>query len=236
MARGDVRLLWRCEPPPRLDEIRRRALDELWLQGTAALGDALHDSPILIHRERETTDGLTTIQGTFWPYRYYFAQSRSSGLFDGVEAVGVSGLSVLGEGGRRAVALGRRTTSVAQYPGLWECIPSGGVDDSYARPDGTVDFAAMLLHEFVEEACLAADRVQRVTPFAVIYDSLARTYDICCELDVRATQAELIHAVRGSHEYSDVMIVPEDELAQCVKRLGEELVPLSRAMLEVHLL
>ena len=131
------------------------------------------------------------------------------------------------------MALGRRSVNVTQYPGRWECVPSGGVDDSCARPDGTVDFAAMLLHEFEEEACLPAEKVRRVVPFAVIYDALARTYDVCCELTETADRDELIGAMRNSDEYTEVMVVTEDELEDCLRRLGDELIPLSRAILEL---
>ncbi len=132
------------------------------------------------------------------------------------------------------MAIGRRGVTVAQYPGCWECVPSGGVDDSYALADGTVDFAAMLRHEFVEEVCLPVARIERVTPFAVIYDRLARTYDICCELRVATTGAELTAAMRRSDEYSEVLLVTEERLEDGLQQWGDELIPLSRAILELY--
>ena|GEM_PF-3586911 len=233
IARGAARLLWHAGPPPALTELQHRAVDEVWQRAVAELGDALYDAPILVYRGHETAGDLTTIHGVYQPYRYYYARYHCDRLDYELEPIGVSGLIVFSEGRARAVALGRRSENVTQYPGRWECVPSGGVDDSCARPDGTVDFTAMLLHEFEEEACLPAERARRVVPFAVIYDVLARTYDVCCEMTVTADRDELTGAMSDSDEYTEVMVVTEDELEDCLRRLGDELIPLSRAILEL---
>jgi len=234
IARGRARLRWHREPPPQLSTDRQRVVDELWERGIAELGDALYDNPLLVYREHETAGDLTTIHGVYRSYRYYYAQAKDSNFDCGMAPIGVSGLTVFSEGETRAVAIGRRSKTVAYYAGSWECIPSGGMDDSFARADGTVDFAAMLLDEFEEEACLPPDRVRCVTPFAVIYDRIARTYDICCELPVATTRDELIAAMRRSDEYSEVMVVTENELGDCVRQLGDELIPLSRGIIEIY--
>ncbi|MFH0983683.1 MAG: NUDIX domain-containing protein [Planctomycetota bacterium] len=234
IARGPVRLRWHAGPPPPLDAVQHRAVDDIWVHGRARLGEALYDAPILIYQDHEIAGDLTTLHGVYQPYRYYYAQCRSEGLNCGVEPIGVSGLMVLCDSGTRAVVLGRRGTTVAQYPGRWECVPSGGVDDAYACPDGTVDFAAMLLHEFEEETCLPAEHVRRVTPFAVIYDRVARTYDICCGLEVGTGRDELLGAMRHSDEYTEVRWVAQQELDDCLRQLGSQLIPLSKAILELY--
>ena len=233
ITRGAARLLWRAGSSPELTELQRRAVDEVWEHAVARVGGALYDAPILVYRGHEMADDLTTIHGVYLPYRYYYARYHCDDLRYNLEPIGVSGLTIFSEGGTRAVALGRRSGDVTQYPGRWECIPSGGVDDSCARPDGTVDFTAMLLHEFEEEACLPTEKVRRVAPFAVIYDALARTYDVCCELTVTTDRDELIAAMRDSDEYTDVMVVTEDDLEDSLRRLGNELIPLSRAILDL---
>lgn len=232
IARGSTRLLWQEGAPPELNAAQRRVVDKVWERGVAQLGDALHDSPILVHRGHETQGSLTTIHGDYQPYRYYYAQCRGEDIDCGMNPIGVSGLTVLCENGVQAVVLGQRGPKVAWYSGAWECVPSGGVDRSCARRDGTVDFAAMLLREFEEETCLSADTVRRVTPCALILDPAARTYDVCCELELTTTRDELVGAMSRSEEYSEVLVVAEDELEDCLRRLGDELIPLSRALIE----
>ncbi|MCP4594358.1 MAG: hypothetical protein GY842_26815 [bacterium] len=235
IARGDTRLCWREGTPPVLDSVQRQEVDVLWARGVAKSGSALHDSPLLAYRGHETAGGVTVIEGEFRPYRYYYAQCQRSDLDCGVDPIGVSGLMLLDEGPSQAVVIGRRSEQVSWYPGCWECVPSGGVDDTVARPDGTVDFAAMLTTEFEEEVCLPGRRIERVTPFAVIHDRRARTYDICCELPVRASREEVIEAIGASEEYSEVMVVNEADLAACLAELGGEMIALSRAIIELRL-
>ena len=234
VAHGRTRLYWQKGPPPPLSAEQQRAVNDLWERGTAELGDALYDNPLLVYREHQTVGDLTTIHGVYQSYRYYYAQCQDQNLDCKVNPIGVSGLTILTEGATRALVIGRRGKTVASYAGRWECVPSGGTDDSFAQADGTVDFAAMLLREFEEEACLPANRIQRVTPFAFIYDGTARTYDICCELPVATTRDEVIAAMQSSPEYSEVMVVTEDELEDCVRSLGDELIPLSRAIISVY--
>ena len=93
----------------------------------------------------------------------------------------------------------------------------------------------MLSHEFAEEVCLPIDRIRRVQPFAVIFDRIARTYDICCVLHAVTGRAELEAALRQSHEYSEALLVAEEELEDGLQQLGEGLIPLSRAILELYL-
>lgn len=233
VARDQAALRWHEGPSPAISESDRRAVDDLWHRALGASKGTLHDSPLLIYRDHETANGITTVHGVYLPYRYYYARCHDDGLSYDIKPIGVSGVCILQEGDTRAVVIGRRSASVTQYPNLWECVPSGGVDDTSAWPDGTVDFAAALLHEFEEEACLPASCVRAVTPFAVIFDTLARTYDICCEMPLDIDRGALVDAMGRSREYSEVVVVGERELNPFLARTGDRLIPLSRAILQL---
>jgi hypothetical protein len=234
VARGNVALRWQPGPAVRLTEAQRRKVDAIWEAGRARLGDALYDAPILACRRLEILNDVAVLHGVYQPYRFYYAQRQASRLNCGVDVIGVSGIVTLDDGNQRAVAVGRRSDKMAQYTGRWECIPSGGIDDACARADGTVDYVAMLLHEFEEEVCLPTSEVDEVTPLAVIYDPVARNYDVCCELHTRITANAFRQALERSAEYTELMLIRESDWDDRLRELGDGLIPISRALLQVY--
>jgi hypothetical protein len=233
VARGRVEVCWREAAPRGPAALLDQAVDEVWGRAVCERGSELHDSPILVFRERETRGEVTVIHGEYLPYRYYYARGRLGERGPAVAPMGVNGFTLLNDGGGRYLVFGRRGPRVSWYPGLWECVPSGGLDRRCARPDGTVDFGAMLAEEFEEELCLPASTARIGGSFGIVYDRTTWTYDVCCRIEASCPRETVLEAVRRSGEYSEVRFVELDRLADTAREFGESLIPTARAMIEL---
>jgi hypothetical protein len=230
VVRGSVEVRWLEAAGSSPDRARERAVAEVWARALEARGGGLHDSPILVFRRIEKRQGASIVYGEYVPYRFYFARRELEDVGLEADPIGVNGMTVVSEGSSRSIVLGRRSSTVAWYPGLWEWVPSGGLDRRCARAGGVVDFAAMLLEEFEEELCLPADRARVEGAFGLVYDRATHTYDVCCKVVARSSPRELHEAVRHSGEYSELRLVPESDVAEAAKGFGEALIPTARAM------
>jgi 8-oxo-dGTP pyrophosphatase MutT (NUDIX family) len=102
-------------------------------------------------------------------YRFYAVQK--TGLDCGVHPIGVKAVTIAG--GR--VLMGRRSTTVAFYPGLWEFVPGGGLEPG-------IDPAQQVVKELDEEAGLIA----RSAPIAIalVADPVAFTWEVVHRLEL----------------------------------------------------
>lgn len=232
-ARGAIAVRWDESPAPELSDELRRAVDEVWQRARAERGDALHDSPILAYRGHEVHRQVSVVTGVYLPYRYYYARQHLGDVGVDIDPIGVNGMTLVSEGSRRFVVLGRRSPTVTYYPGCWECVPSGGLDRRCARPDGTVDFASMVLEEFEEELCLPREQARVGCSFGLVYDVGTRTYDVWCPIKAACSRSALADAAKQSGEYSEITFVAEDDLTATVEQLGEELIPTARPMIDL---
>ncbi len=115
-------------------------------------------------------------------YRFYAVQK--TGLDCGIRPLGVKGISfVRDETGASRVLFGRRSQSVAFYPGQWEFVPGGALEPG-AQP------AAQVTAELREETTLSP----RQPPIAraLLFDPHAFTWEIVHAIELAsATAAEM---------------------------------------------
>jgi hypothetical protein len=103
-------------------------------------------------------------------YRFYAVQGQD---FGGMCGLGVRGITRE----RTGVLLGRRADGVAHYPGLWELAPAGSLEPGR-------DPARMVAIELREETGL--DGLGPPRPIAILFDPLARAWEIVHRIDVAA--------------------------------------------------
>jgi hypothetical protein len=150
-------------------------------------------------------DGLA---GEWVPYSWAMAQRRERELFDDlrVRPLAVSGLLACPEG----LVIGRRSVAMASDGGLWELVPSGGIDPRSDR-GGAIDLAAMILAELHEEIGLAAEVVEVGAPFVVVEDDDNHVVDIGLPLSTRQpfTAIAAAFAPLAGREYDALGLIPD---------------------------
>jgi len=148
-------------PPPAVLE----RVEALWQAERAASAAVLWNGRLF--SARTVAPGL--LRGAFVEYRWWVAQRRDPSLRAAlaVRPVGVTGIARTAEG----LLFGRRSQRAHLEAGLWELLPSGGLDDGARGPGGAVDAAGQLLRELEEEANLSAASVTAVTPRYAVRDA-----------------------------------------------------------------
>jgi hypothetical protein len=212
-------------PKPRADI--ERQIEAIWVAEQARRSTPMVNGA-LFSLISQSPGRLT---GGFVEYRWFIAQQQAPGLFEHtrVRPLAVSGLLLCADG----VVFGRREMASTQHPGRWELAPSGGVDRSCLRGDGTVDYVAKLLEELAEETGCPATAVTAGEPFVLVEDVESRVFDIGVELRTEMGGAEIIkrHGDISNREYTALEVVPLTELADFVTRRSSGLVDVSRALL-----
>lgn len=139
---------------------------------------------------------------------YRFIAVSALGLDCGARPVGVKG--IVESDGR--VLIGRRSRSVAHYPGAWEFVPGGTLEPGEA-PD------AAIAREFAEEARLALSAPP--VAVAVLFDTVASSWEIVFRL-----AADVRELPEVGWEYDEFRLVTRDEfagignLSACARQMG----------------
>jgi 8-oxo-dGTP pyrophosphatase MutT (NUDIX family) len=129
-------------------------------------GDCLH--VVGVHRDGH---GGATVHAVRSSYR--MGAVRRRGIETGFRGLGTKAIAHVG--GR--VLLGRRSTQVNAYPGLWEFAPGGGVEIGEAPDVGIV-------RELMEECGVAAAAPARAV--ALLFDPAVSAWEIVHELPMAA--------------------------------------------------
>lgn len=173
----------------------------------------------------------SVLHGSFVPYKHWLAQFREPALYGelGIRPLAVNGLAWLGP----ALLFGRRAGFTTEYPGSWELVPSGGINEMARDPRGRISAAAQLLSELDEELNLPATSVERLAPRNLVEDLDGHTCDLYFEFHVRLSPEELRSrfAARSSDEYEALQTVERRGIDDFLLRAPGGIVPSARAML-----
>ena len=204
-------------------------VDQLWGAEQKRRAGRLFDGKILSLTRREGS----SLGGHFVSYRWWVAQYRRPELFAElrVQPLAVSGLLRVGEG----LVFGRRAVHTTEYPGLWELVPSGGIDETARRPGGRIAAEAQLVAELEEELCAPAVSIRSVRPLALVNDRQTKVCDIAFEVVLDLPYADLAASFAGhaSDEYTELRLVSSEELGTFVEEQTPGVVPSSVAILGV---
>ncbi len=177
--------------------------------------------------------GPERITGWFAEYRWFLAQRRDPSLYQvlKIRPLGVTGLLCCADG----IVLGRRAGHVEMDAGLWELVPSGGVDGSQVDGTGQPDLGAHLLTELEEESGIQAAAVS--TPpqaFVMVEDHLNHVTDVGLIVRVNhsAGQVQELFAALTDREYDELEVVPASRISDFLMNRSARLAEVSRAILD----
>ena len=160
-------------------------VDKIWSEAQIEHGAALTNG--LIFSVIDVVGPLIT--GRFVDYKYFFVASRYPEIFSDLQVrpLAVTGLSRC-EGG---IILGRRSANVTQDPGLWEFVPSGGIDRSSRQVNGSLDVTRQIRQELHEETGLKPELVVTISPRYVIEDTSSHVFDVVTDVILNSPAKEV---------------------------------------------
>ena len=201
-------------------------VEALWQMEQTRRGAAVFNSSLLSAVESSSQQ----IVGRVVEYRLLVAQRARPELYDvlQVRPVAVSGLLECADG----IVFGRRAATVTQDAGLWELVPSGGLDASKFVP-GEVDYRDQILLELHEEVGVGLESLSSARPFCLIEGIESHVLDIGIAMMSPLAGDALVrmHHVAGSLEYEELRVVARAELAEFMRREAANLVEVSAALI-----
>lgn len=172
-----------------------------------------------------------SLHGCIVEYRQLIAQRARPELFDTlrVRPVAVSGLLTCPGG----IVFGRRASMMTQDAGLWELVPSGGIDTSRISNTTEVDYLAQILTELHEETGINANCVSSVCPFCLVDDDVSHVIDVGIALNSSLSSGDILrlHREAATNEYDDLRIVHYSALGDFILDEGTQLVGVSAALI-----
>ena len=165
------------------------------------------------------------------PYTWYVAQLAEPALtpYLKVRSLGVSGL-VIAQG---HVLFGRRHPGLALEGGLWELPPAGTIHGGLREADGSVSFRLQFQEELREELGLTLSAGQAALPFALVEDTVRNIWDVGMALRITVDPQTIARhrAIGSNDECTELVLVPEAEVAAFVQDHQDEIVGIARQLL-----
>ena len=203
-------------------------VDRIWSESQAE-----HDSALIngsIFSVKDIVGPLIT--GCFVDYKYFFVACRHPKLFADLQVrpLAVTGLCRC-EG---EIILGRRSVHVTQDPGLWEFVPSGGIDRSSQRVNGSLDIASQISQELLEETGLKPALIESVSPRYVIEDTSSHVFDVVADVILNPPAKEVKDALdqTRSPEIDDFQVLDSKGIKSFFKDHQRHIASMSRYLVE----
>lgn len=165
------------------------------------------------------------IIGEWIEYKYMIAQRYDPALRQllKITSLGISSVTTCAD----AILVGRRGKTMANYPNLYECAPSGGIDPSTVKGD-QVDAATLILKELEEEVGLTAKDTRSIKFSKIYCDPANLAYDLIASIELAPEAKEKIVP---TVEYPEVFWLERSEIIPFLKQHKEAIIPLTQVLL-----
>ena len=221
--------------PPTLPTSLENEIEDLWLEEQERREKTIFNGCIM-SATNVSCDGIV---GHIVEYRHLIAQRARPDLFDvlRIRPVAVSGLLECSDG----IVFGRRASAMTQDAGLWELLPSGGIDTSNITFRGSesadiveIDFRCQILTELSQEIGIKFDNLSAVRPFCLVEDTDSHVIDIGIMLKLPLSYNEIqgIYRDIATREYNELQIIPRLKIDNLIQRDAGQFVGVSVALVQ----
>jgi hypothetical protein len=197
-------------------------IEHLWSEEIKRCGPHLFNGQLLCHVRHDASKLI----GQFVQYKHYLAVLREPELRKKIpiNALGISGMTFSGP----HVLIGKRAAFVTDFPGWYECAPSGGLDPAMAVK-GVIDPKTPFVRELLEETGIAEKDVLSTRVLRLIYDNDTHLYEIHAVITVDETLAT--KKLPASEEYQELLWVTKEKIGEFLNKHVGKIVPLSEYLL-----
>jgi len=176
------------------------------------------------------------IEGEFIDYKTIIVDRKHPTLNLQIKQIGISGFTIINEKTDSFVLFSVRSDSTTEYPGYFELVPSGNLDESALKKDGTLDYKTKIIEEFEEESGLERKFLNSVSTLGLVKDNINRVYDVVCLLELSNKIKELKSSFQSVSEYKEPLFIETKNLENFMKEKSNKIVPTSKAIMKLHLL
>lgn len=171
------------------------------------------------------------LSGEFIEYKYYFAQKKSKNLKEKLRLtpLGVSGCIYIDD----SFVMAKRSAYITSYPGFYELVPSGGLNEMHVGLQGVIDFNYQLLTELREELGISQSLVQDTKPFALIFDQQDRVFDLGILISLKIDAAQILPYLKANAEYDMPFLLSTKSIESFIVQNFQKVVPTTLAMFEI---
>lgn len=216
---------------------QRSDIERLWCQALERNPALFNDRVLsIIDIEGLSNDAISPhliLHTCFVEYKTVMAAKDIPALNAIISPIGVSGITICSDALNEYLVFAERSSSVTQYPGYMELVPSGNISDEMLTSLGTIDYKCQLMQEWLEETQQTnIASIESIQEVALVYDRQANVYDICCVMRASLSPSVLEEGLMSSPEYSKPMVVPISDAAVFIQRHHNRIVPTSLLLLE----
>lgn len=218
---------------PKLSDDLEHEVECLWQAEQSRRGKEIFNGRIM----SASTVSDVGVDGYIVEYRHLIAQRAQPELFETLQVrpVAVSGLFECADG----IVFGRRAGCMTQDAGLWELVPSGGIDTSKIKNDVTIvslDFCSQLLAELSQEVGIDSGCISSVKPFCLVDDTDSHVLDIGIVIESPLSASYLLkaHQENATKEYEELRVVLQSEISGFIKHEALSLVKVSEELLRLY--
>ncbi len=197
-------------------------IEEIWRGEVEKLGHHVFNGRLL--SMVELTPNLMV--GEFVEYKHYLAQKRRPALepFLHIKPVGVSGRTHVGD----YFLFGKRSQNVLLDKGMFELVPSGGVDPQSQVGD-RIAIEKQIEIELYEETGIDPALIERIKPLALMIESDAFIYEVCLDITLKKEALEI--PLGHNKEYDELLWIERQEIPKFKQEHLGEIVPASLRIL-----
>ncbi len=183
-------------------------VDTVWRSEQQRLSNRLFNGRVF------SADVITPrlVTGHWTEFRRIVAQMRRPELHEelGVRPLAVGGIITSPDG----IVFGRRPERSVYQAGEWQLPPAGSVDQSCVKPDGEIDFLAMLFIELAEELGITSQQVFDAHPVGLVEHAESHVLDLGIALSTQLSSGEIfaLHAALGNGEYDQLVVIEPRDL------------------------
>jgi len=218
----------------KLESETEKKISEIWEKEPKKNIRKLINNKVLNFSKIFQNNNRTIVEGSYVDYRAIVADKRDSKLNLNIHPIGISGMTIIKENNNLNVLLAKRSSSVTDYPGFIELVPSGHIDESVLEADGKINYKLKLIEEFEEETGLNRSSINKISTLGFVLDKINQVYDVCCLLQLNTSSKSSISSFEKVSEYKLPQLVNVKDLKKFSKNNSDKIVPTSKAIIECY--
>lgn len=206
-------------------------LDKIWEEICNQKNNKLFNGKVLAYIDSFKQNNKLIIKAGFIDYKIVTSSRFEPSLGLKIKQIGVSGMTFVHDNNNEYVLFSTRSTETTEYPNFLELVPSGNIDESALKSDGTIDFSTKLIDEFVEETGLEKYTIQEINPFCLVLDKKNQVYDVCCKINIVNSKSNIFKTFEKVSEYGKPELIPLNSLDKFIEQNHSKIIPTSLAIL-----